>query len=659
MSKKSTLRILTINPGSTSTKIGVFHNEKIIFEHSVRHSARKLEAFQNIWDQYMFRKEEIMRALHKEGIDISSLDGIVGRGGLLRPVPSGVYAIDEQMIEDARIGFQGQHASNLGCVIAYGIGWEHDIPSFIVDPPSVDELEPLARISGHAAIERNCLLHALNIFATARVYGDKHNVDFREKNIIVAHLGGGITVAALRKGQAINVNNGLDEGPFTPERSGRLPLLAWMKICRSGEYDEGQLKKMVAGKGGLTSYCQTNNAADVEAMVKSGSERFAVVFEAMAYQIAEEIGSRATNLRGEVDAVVLTGGLAHSRMLTDWISERVSFIGPVVIYPGENELKALALGGLRVLRGEETARSYSTKYHRVGICCWTSLSLYSRAIQVIEDTFRGAGCRFRTGNADTMEFTHHNCQGSEDRVRELADYYRENRMDLIFAVGSPVSARLAHYLRDTNIPIVFTGVHSPPVLGKVNWAKQPTFHAVCYSSGLMEQLDATLKPLTPKVTRLGMIYRLGELQSEIQLDELRMYCQKHRIQLSVIDVQTVEEAEGALTRLSKDKVEWLILGATTVAARLGKDFFVECARHFPVLCPFEENIREGGFIGLLSSWDEACAEAAKIGLQRLEGSEPPEQLVRPQEQRLLVNREAAEKLKLLKKVEKLPGVELI
>jgi len=251
---KKKYNILAINPGSTSTKIGWFENEKKVFEKTIRHSVNVLEKFKNIWEQYSFRKDEVVRTLEENGFNLADLDAVVGRGGLVRPIPSGIYAVDEDMIHDARIGYQGQHASNLGCVIAYSIAWEYNIPSYIVDPPAVDDLESLARISGHASIPRTSLFHALNIFATARKFAQDKKKDFKKLNLIVAHLGGGITVAALKDGRAINVNNGLEEGPFTPERSGSLPVLKIIDMAFSGNYTKEQMRKMVVGRGGLVSY---------------------------------------------------------------------------------------------------------------------------------------------------------------------------------------------------------------------------------------------------------------------------------------------------------------------------------------------------------------------------------------------------------------------
>jgi len=358
MKNRKDYLILTINPGSTSTKIGVFKNEKSIFETTVMHSVKLLEEFDKIWNQYSFRKHEIIEELEKNNIKINELDVVVGRGGLFKPIESGVYIVDENMIEDARIGIQGEHASNLGCVIAYGIGWDYDIPAYITNPPSVDELEDIARISGNKNIERNSIFHALNVFATARIHARNKKIKLKNLNLIVAHLGGGITVTALQKGRAINVNNGLDEGPFSPQRSGKLPLFKLIDMAYSNKLTQKDLKKMIVGNGGFTSYFGTNDAREIEKLANENSKEHKKIFEAMAYQIAEEIGSRATNLKGEVDGIILTGGLAYSKLLVKLITERASFISDIFIYAGENELKALAMGGLRVLKGETTPKKY-------------------------------------------------------------------------------------------------------------------------------------------------------------------------------------------------------------------------------------------------------------------------------------------------------------
>ncbi len=356
--KNKEYHILTVNPGSTSTKIGVFKNKELLFDVNVAHSPKQLAMYNSIWDQYSFRKQEITDTLSAQKFDLNKLDAVVGRGGLLKAISSGTYIVDKNMIEDARKGVQGHHASNLGCVIAYSIGWEYNIPALIVDPPSVDDLEPLAIFSGNKHFSRSALFHPLNIFATSRLHAEKTKKDFEKTNFIVAHMGGGITVAAIKNGKAINTNHGLYEGPFTPERSGSLPLLKILDELDKGTYTTAQIRKMTIGQGGLVSYFGTNNAIEIEEKANAGSKEHLQVYKAMAYQIAEEIGRRATNLNGKVDVIILTGGLAYSKLLTKLIKERVSFISEVAVYPGAKELEALAMGALRILTGQEKAKKY-------------------------------------------------------------------------------------------------------------------------------------------------------------------------------------------------------------------------------------------------------------------------------------------------------------
>ncbi|HPY74491.1 MAG TPA: butyrate kinase [Planctomycetota bacterium] len=344
------IMILSINPGSTSTKIGLFENENCIWEKTLRHSSEVIAKYSHIADQFEFRKQEIIKELQEYGFDLKTLNAIVGRGGLLSPIPSGTYPIDQKMVEDSRNATYGEHASNLGCLLAYAIAQEYNIPSYIVDPPVVDDLEPLARISGLKELPRTPTFHALNIYAIARKFAKDQGKQLENLNLIITHLGGGISVAAIHKGKAINANNALSEGPFTPERAGQVPLFPFLDLCFSGKYTKEEIGKMLVGKGGFVSYCNTNNAIDVERETENGSEYAKLIFQAMAYQVSQEIGARATNLFGKVDAIILTGGMAHSTMCCEWIKERVSFIAPVYIYAGENELEALALAAYRMLQ---------------------------------------------------------------------------------------------------------------------------------------------------------------------------------------------------------------------------------------------------------------------------------------------------------------------
>lgn len=356
--EKADYRILAINPGSTSTKIAVYDNEKAVLEEVIGHSELDLAEFDKIWDQYEFRKRTIVEALQTHGIEVESLSAVVGRGGLLRPVVSGTYTVNELMINDGREGFLGQHAANLGPVLAFGIGWDLGIPAFMVDPPSVDEFEPLARLSGHKEIPRRSLAHSLNIKATARMAARDMDKELEDVNLIVGHLGGGISICPLMKGRMIDANDANSGGPFSPERAGGVPTMGLIDYIFDKELGREAAKRALVGRAGLVSYLGTNSAKDVEERAAAGDEEARHVYESMAYQIAKEIGAMATVLKGKVDAIILTGGLAASKMLTDWIIERVGFIAPVRLYPGQDEMKALVLGSLRVLRGTEEARTY-------------------------------------------------------------------------------------------------------------------------------------------------------------------------------------------------------------------------------------------------------------------------------------------------------------
>ena len=352
-------RILAINPGSTSTKIAIYDNEKEVFETTLRHSNEEIDKYEKITDQYDFRKDVILGALSENDINLTKLSAVVGRGGLLKPIKGGTYRVNDLMIQDLIAAQMGEHASNLGGMIANEIANQLNIPAFIVDPVVVDEMEDVARISGMPEITRKSIFHALNQKAVARRYAKETGRPYSELNLIVAHLGGGISVGAHEKGRVIDVNNALDgEGPFSPERTGGLPVGDLAKLCFSGKYSHADIKKMIKGKGGLVAYLGTNDGRDVVKMIESGDENAKLIFEAMAYQVAKEIGSCAAVLKGKVDAVILTGGLAYGEMLTTWIKNRVSFISDVIIYPGEDEMSALALGGLRVLREEETPQEY-------------------------------------------------------------------------------------------------------------------------------------------------------------------------------------------------------------------------------------------------------------------------------------------------------------
>lgn len=353
------MKILSINPGSTSTKIAVFQDEKQIMEKVLRHSSAELEKYEDIYSQKSFRKEVILEALKEADITVESLEVVVGRGGLLKPIEGGTYLVTDNMLKDLKKGVLGEHASNLGGAIAKEIADTIGKKAYIVDPVVVDELEEIARVSGFAEIERISIFHALNQKAVARRYCKENSVKYEEKNIVVAHLGGGISVGIHKKGRVIDVNNALDgDGPFSPERSGGVPVGQLVKMCFSGEYTADFIKKRIKGNGGIVGYLNTNDVRDVVKMIEEGDEKAKLILDAMCYQVAKEIGSVSTVVAGKVDAIILTGGISYSKLVVDKISNSVSFIAPVIVYPGEDEMSALALGGLRVARGEEVAKIY-------------------------------------------------------------------------------------------------------------------------------------------------------------------------------------------------------------------------------------------------------------------------------------------------------------
>ncbi|MTI49750.1 butyrate kinase [Sporosalibacterium faouarense] len=350
--------ILAINPGSTSTKVAVFQNQEKVILKKIEHDSDELSKFDSITDQYEYRLNLIVDWLQKEGVAKASLKAVVGRGGLLRPMPSGTYLVTDKMIEDLKKGVQGEHASNLGGILARGIADEEGIQSYIVDPVAVDEFDDIARISGIPEIERRSLFHALNIKAVSHRIANELNKDLNDLNLIVTHLGGGISVAPMQKGRVIDVNNANEMGPFSPERTGGLPSGDLAKMCFSGEYTLKEIKAKIKGKGGLVAYLETNDAKLVNEMIDNGNEKAKLVFEAMSYQVAKEIGAMATVLNGNVDHIILTGGLAYSKRLTDKITKMVEYIAPVILHPGEDELEALNEGTLRVIEGKEKEKIY-------------------------------------------------------------------------------------------------------------------------------------------------------------------------------------------------------------------------------------------------------------------------------------------------------------
>ncbi|MGB8492014.1 MAG: butyrate kinase [Bacteroidales bacterium] len=352
--------ILAINPGSTSTKFALFEEENLVFESNLTHSAAKLSGFQKITDQLRFRKDLIMKELIAKCRNLSEIVVVVGRGGLVKPIESGIYKVNKRMIEDLTAGLLGQHASNLGGLIADDIA--SSLPSasaYIVDPVVVDEMEPVARISGHPAIERISIFHALNQKAVARTYAASLGRQYEEMNLIIAHMGGGISVGIHRKGRVIDVNNALHgDGPFSPERSGGLPSGQLADLCFSGKYTWAEIKSMISGKGGMVAYLGTNSFIEVCRTADKGDKKAMLISEALAYQVGKEIGAAAAVLKGKVDAIILTGGLAYSQSHVERIRSMTGFIATVVVYPGEDEIRALAFNGLLALDGKIEIKIY-------------------------------------------------------------------------------------------------------------------------------------------------------------------------------------------------------------------------------------------------------------------------------------------------------------
>ncbi len=352
--------ILAINPGSTSTKVAVSVGTKQVFLRSIVHTAEDLAKFDKITDQFEFRKELVLNEIKENGIPFDQIKIVIGRGGLVKPILSGVYEVNEELIHDLHVGVQGEHASNLGGLIAHDIC--KDFPNaraYIADPVVVDELQDVARLTGHPDIKRVSIFHALNQKAMARTYAQSCGMNYDDLNLIIAHLGGGITIGAHKKGRVIDVNNGLDgDGPFSPERSGSLPSGALADYCFEKGLSHQEVKKMIAGKGGLLAYTGSNNAQLLEDKARRGDKKARLIQKAMGYQISKEIGARAAVLSGEVHAIILTGGIAHNPDLTAYVKEHVSFIAPVFVYPGEDEMRALAMNGTMLEKGTIHAKEY-------------------------------------------------------------------------------------------------------------------------------------------------------------------------------------------------------------------------------------------------------------------------------------------------------------
>lgn len=353
------IKSLIINPGSTSTKIAVFEDEALLFEETLRHSTEEIGRFDTMLDQKDFRKEIIVEVLKEKEFDIHSLDVLVGRGGMLKPIPGGTYAVTDSLLEDLKVGVQGQHASNLGGILAREIGDSIGIPSYIVDPVVVDELMPIARYSGVPELPRVSIFHALNQKAVAKRYAGEMGKPYESLRLIVVHLGGGVSVGAHENGKVVDVFNALDgDGAFSPERAGAVPSGALIKMCFSGKYTEKEIYGKIVGKGGFNAYLGTNDMREVKRKVEAGDEKAAEAKQAFLFQVSKDIGSMACVLDGKVDQIIVTGGIAYNADVVDVLKERAGWIAPFTVYPGEDEMLALAQGALRVMSGAEELKEY-------------------------------------------------------------------------------------------------------------------------------------------------------------------------------------------------------------------------------------------------------------------------------------------------------------
>lgn len=352
-------RILAINPGSTSTKVALYEEERPLLETTLRHTTQELSRFGDVIEQLDWRRGLILDLLRQNGIDIDSLAAVIGRGGLIRPVPGGVYEVNSRMRYDLR-NAQMRHACNLGGLLAAQIAHMARVKAYIADPPVVDEMDDCARITGMPMCTRKPIFHALNHRAIARMHCRKSGLAYEKSNLIVAHMGGGISVAAHRQGRVVDVNNALDgDGPFAPDRAGSLPTNELIKVCFSGQYTREELLRFVSSKGGLVAYLGTNSVAEVMQRIEQGDERARKMLDAMCYNISKQIGAMAAALCGRVDGILLTGGIAFNGPVVEYVGQHCSFIAPVTVYPGENELESLAQNALFVLRGEETPKIYA------------------------------------------------------------------------------------------------------------------------------------------------------------------------------------------------------------------------------------------------------------------------------------------------------------
>jgi len=353
--------LLVINVGSTSTKVAWFRGREPVILETIRYESKDLASFSSLRAQLLFREDDLLNWLKRNGVDLKAIDMIVSRGGLGYPAPAGAYRIDEAMCRDVLEGRYGKHPSALGPAMSLDLSRKYGTPAIVIDPPSTDEFHPLARISGMPDIERKSAFHALNQKMAARRLALERGKRYEEMNLVVAHLGGGATIGAHHRGRVIDCTHGLGEGPLTPERAGALPTTDLLDLVSSGEYDREQLQRRLVGQGGLFAYLGTADAEKIEGLIRTGDEKAELIFKAMAYQVAKDIGAMSAVLKGRIDGIILTGGLANSERLTGWIKEWVQFLAPVFVYPGEDEMSALAEGGLRILLKEEKIRKYRQK----------------------------------------------------------------------------------------------------------------------------------------------------------------------------------------------------------------------------------------------------------------------------------------------------------
>ena len=353
------IKSLIINPGSTSTKIGVFEDENLLFEETLRHSTEEIGQFETIVDQKDFRKKIITDLLESKDFDLNSLNVIVGRGGMLKPIPGGTYEVTDTLLADLKVGVQGQHASNLGGILARELADSIGVPSYIVDPVVVDELMPVARISGMPEVPRGSIFHALNQKAVAKRYAKEIGKPYESLRLIVVHMGGGVSVGAHEGGRVVDVFSAFDgDGAFSPERAGGVPCGALVKLCFSGKYTEKELYGKLIGKGGFNAYLGTNDMREVTKLANEGNEDAKLVKAAFLHQVAKDIGAMACVLKGKVDRIIVTGGIAYGEDVVASLRESAEWIAPFTVYPGEDELLALAQGALRVMNGEESVKEY-------------------------------------------------------------------------------------------------------------------------------------------------------------------------------------------------------------------------------------------------------------------------------------------------------------